>query len=472
MYYLKGLPDGKDMLCGFYVSSINEWKLHQPRYLLLSKTAFYRATYSHKSGKVEDYTTIKLSKLRVIEKTASGLKLYLTEQDGNASLGKKMMGFFNQSKPKDEFEHARDYIPKEPTSGPAQTSASYIVDVMAAAFHKTAELCSASGGGFPVPSLLTTQERKGILAERKEAERLEKERVEREAASADLETAIKQATESRTFELLKRPLARCKKAVGVDGELIARAEKLDEELKEEKKERELQERLAKEAAEREAAGKELADAVEAARTARNAAPPEPQEGGAAAMAAAAKLLDKPIKRATKAVDFSAEALEEAKALKAELDELEKARKAAERLERERKEREEATAELQAAIEACTESREPAAVVKALKRARKAVNVSPELLAQGDGLKAACDDEKRQAAADEKAAKAEAAAAAKAEAAEKAAAKAKAEADAKAEASAKEDAESGASQPAAAEAAEAAEAGDAEAGPAAEAGDAQ
>ena len=42
MYYLKGLPDGKDMLCGFYVSSINEWKLHQPRYLLLSKTAFYR----------------------------------------------------------------------------------------------------------------------------------------------------------------------------------------------------------------------------------------------------------------------------------------------------------------------------------------------------------------------------------------------------------------------------------------------
>ena len=54
MYYLKGLPDGKDMLCGFYVSSINEWKLHQPRYLLLSKTAFYRATYSHKSGKVED----------------------------------------------------------------------------------------------------------------------------------------------------------------------------------------------------------------------------------------------------------------------------------------------------------------------------------------------------------------------------------------------------------------------------------
>ena len=84
--YLSGTD--KDVLCGFFVSSINEWKVHQPRYLLLSKTAYYRVTYSHKTGKIDHYQDFHLSKLRVIEKTARGLKIYLTEQYGRGRAGK------------------------------------------------------------------------------------------------------------------------------------------------------------------------------------------------------------------------------------------------------------------------------------------------------------------------------------------------------------------------------------------------
>ena len=67
-------------------------------------------------------------------------------------------------------------------------------------------------------------------------------------------------------------------------------------------------------------------------------------------------------------------------------------------------------------------------------AKKAVDVSTELIGQGDALKAKCDEEKAAAIAQAKAEKAEAAAAAKAEATAKAAA-AKAEAAQKAAADA-------------------------------------
>ena len=85
----------------------------------------------------------------------------------------------------------------------------------------------------------------------------------------------------------------------MDGELIASGEALLAELQEEKRERELQERLAREKAEREAAAEELGNAVSAAKESRDA-------GG----------LTKPIKRAKKAVDFPAEELGAAEALKA------------------------------------------------------------------------------------------------------------------------------------------------------------
>ena len=349
--YVQG--SDKDVLCGFFVNSINEWKIAQSRVIVLTHSAYYRVTYSHKYGRIDHYHKTPLNKLRVLEKTATGIKIYLTEQDGNASIGKKLSGWFSKKQEKDEFEHVREYLPAVPTSGPGLE---LLCDAIAASMHKAAELCSksASGGGFPVPTVLTTDGRKQILADRKEAAKLELERVEREAAT-----------------------------------------------------------------------KELADAVAAAKATRDAAPPAPEAGGSAAMASASKSLEKPLKRAKKAVDFPAEALSEAEGLKAELDEAKKERETAERLERERLEREAAQAELAQAIAECEESRDPTSVVKALKRAKKAVDADAELITKGEGLKAACDDEKAAAA---KAAKDEAAAAKAAAKDEAAAAKAKAEAD--------------------------------------------
>ena len=48
--YFQGSDAG--ILCGFFVNSINEWKLAQPRVLIISQTMLYRATYSHKTGKI------------------------------------------------------------------------------------------------------------------------------------------------------------------------------------------------------------------------------------------------------------------------------------------------------------------------------------------------------------------------------------------------------------------------------------
>ena len=71
--YVQG--SDKDVLCGFFVSSINEWKLSQPRVLVLSRTAYYRVTYSHKYGRIDHYHKTPLNKLRVFEKTATGMKV-------------------------------------------------------------------------------------------------------------------------------------------------------------------------------------------------------------------------------------------------------------------------------------------------------------------------------------------------------------------------------------------------------------
>lgn len=195
----------------------------------------------------------------------------------------------------------------------------------------------------------------------------------------------------------------------------------------------------------------MAAAVEKAKAARDGAPPEPQEGGAAAMGAASKLLAAPVKRCKKAVEFPAEPLAEAEALKAALEELKKERETAERLERERIEREAATEELKGAVAACTTSRDTTAMVKAIKRAKKAVDVDAALIGEAEGLKATCDEEKRAADA---AAKAEASAA-KAEASAKAKADADAAKAAKAEAAAAKAEAAEPAEPAAAPAAEAA-----------------
>ena len=60
--------------------SINEWKVSQPRVVILTRTAYYRVTYNPKNGKIDHYHKTTLDKLRVLEKTVNGLKVYLTEQ--------------------------------------------------------------------------------------------------------------------------------------------------------------------------------------------------------------------------------------------------------------------------------------------------------------------------------------------------------------------------------------------------------
>ena len=63
----------KDVLAGFYVSSINEWRVKQPRVLVLSRSAYYRVSYNAKNGKIDHYHKTPLEKLRVLEKTSAGL---------------------------------------------------------------------------------------------------------------------------------------------------------------------------------------------------------------------------------------------------------------------------------------------------------------------------------------------------------------------------------------------------------------
>ena len=46
--YVQG--SDKEVLCGFYVHSINEWGISQKRVLVLTQSAYYRVEYSHKTG--------------------------------------------------------------------------------------------------------------------------------------------------------------------------------------------------------------------------------------------------------------------------------------------------------------------------------------------------------------------------------------------------------------------------------------
>ena len=333
----------------------------------------------------DKYQKFALSKITVLEKTANGMRVFLSEQDGKQSVGKWMSSWVKPAK-QDEFEHARDYVPMVPSNLSGQFE--QVVDVIVATLHKAAELHSKSmgGNGVPPPNIITTDERKSILASRAQAEKDEKERVEREAAGEEMRAATAAATESRDAKSLAACIRRAKRAVEFPADELAACEAFKAEL-----EAELKEKLAKEKAEalaeaerveREAAVEELADATELAKSSRDA-----------------NGLAKPIRRAKKAAAFPAEALDVAEALKAELAEELRAKLDAERLEREKVDRDEASSELSAAIEACEESRDPAiGLSKALRRARKAVEVDGVLLGKGDALVKKCDEEKKAAKA--------------------------------------------------------------------------
>ena len=105
-------------------------------------------------------------------------------QDGNRSVRKIFGSLVKKAKDEkpDEFEYSREYVAIKPLHGP---QGDLLLDVIAAVFHKAAEL-HCNGLNRPPPTLITTEERKQLLAVRKEAERLERERVEREAASDEL----------------------------------------------------------------------------------------------------------------------------------------------------------------------------------------------------------------------------------------------------------------------------------------------
>jgi len=101
---------------------------------------------------------------------------------------------------------------------------------MAAALARAAELMHAEAGAPKAVDVITTDDRKKLLFERKEQERLAKEKAEREAAEAELKKAMEEAREKTKPDLLAAPLRRAKRAVEASVPLIEQAEKVRAEL--------------------------------------------------------------------------------------------------------------------------------------------------------------------------------------------------------------------------------------------------
>ena len=247
--------------------------------LVLSTTAYYRVFYNPKNSKIDHYHKTPLSQLRVLEKTSKGLKVFLTHQDGYGGpkkwMGTIAVGIGLKKEKRNEFQFARQYLP---VCRPVDAA----IDALAAAFAKAAELLkrSSSQAHFVPPNIITTAERKQILADREEERRRELERIEREGATLELTRAIETAQASRgessaacarAADMLVRPLRRAKRAVGMDQAIVCRAEGLKSELDEEKRTRERQERLERERLERESAVGELQTAIASAKLSREVA---------------------------------------------------------------------------------------------------------------------------------------------------------------------------------------------------------
>ena len=120
----------------------------------------------------------------------------------------KMLGLFAtkvgaKEAKSDEFEHVREYLPCLSVSEP---STDVVVDTMAAALARAAELMHAEAGAPKAVDVITTDDRKKLLFDRKEQERLAKEKAEREAAEAELKKAMEEAREKTKPDLLAAPL--------------------------------------------------------------------------------------------------------------------------------------------------------------------------------------------------------------------------------------------------------------------------
>jgi hypothetical protein len=139
--------------------------------------------------------------------------------------------------------------------------------------------------------------------------------------------------------------------------------------------------------EREAAEAELRSAVAVATASRDR---EPKTSGEINHT----VLARPLRRARRAADADTALIDEAEQLQIELEEELRARLQAERMERERVEREAAVAELEAAMAYATTSRDNGSLSRAIKRARKAVEVPSELILRGEDLKMEIDAEKK------------------------------------------------------------------------------
>lgn len=90
----------------------------------------------------------------------------------------------------------------------------------------------------------------------------------------------------------------------------------------------------------------------------------------AAESRATEGLIKPMRRARRAVEVDSALLDQADALKLELEEEKRENERLARLEAERVEREAAVAELKAAIQIATETRDATGLLKPIKRAKK------------------------------------------------------------------------------------------------------
>ena len=151
-----------EVLCAFVVSSINEWRVPQARVLVITTTAYYRVAVNAKSSKIDHAHRTPHMKVAGLERTPTGLRVYLTEADGRASLGQTVSSLFSRA----DVEHVREYLPTKPPYGWPGTD--LLVETMSVTFQKSAELCAAlAPEPFIVPPLLTPTTRVQGLAQRR-----------------------------------------------------------------------------------------------------------------------------------------------------------------------------------------------------------------------------------------------------------------------------------------------------------------
>ena len=147
-----------ECLCGFFVTSYNEWAARQPRLLIVSSTASYRVDYSATYGGAQRQHAppLLLSQIDAVEKLDKAFKLYNIDSSRRGLLPSSSSRYSKR----DEV-----YAPHAPDG----MTEDELVDIILAVYRKACELASQSmEHAFPVPMIIhSEEERKQYLATRR-----------------------------------------------------------------------------------------------------------------------------------------------------------------------------------------------------------------------------------------------------------------------------------------------------------------